>query len=34
MGNATDECKRHARFVTKANTEDGIAYAVEQIMEV
>lgn len=34
MGNATDECKRHARFVTKANTEDGIAYAIEQIMEV
>lgn len=34
MGNATDECKRHAKFITKSNTEDGVAYGIEQVMGI
>lgn len=30
MGNAIQEVKDSARFVTKANTDDGVAYAVER----
>lgn len=33
MGNATEECKSHAKFVTKANTEDGVAYGINKIMK-
>jgi Cof subfamily protein (haloacid dehalogenase superfamily) len=29
MGNATDEVKAQATYVTKSNTEDGFAYAIE-----
>ena len=32
MGNADDETKRLADFVTKTNEEDGIAYAVEKFV--
>ena len=30
MGNASDEVKKHARFVTGSNDEDGFADAVEK----
>jgi len=30
MGNASEELKQKARFVTKSLYEDGIAYAVNQ----
>ena len=30
MENGTDECKAHAKFVTKSNAEDGVAVAVEK----
>ncbi|TJY42883.1 HAD family phosphatase [Cohnella pontilimi] len=30
MGNASDEVKRHARFVTGTNAEDGLAQTLEQ----
>lgn len=32
MGNASDEVKREARFVTSANTEDGFAFAMEKFV--
>lgn len=31
MGNAEDEIKRLAQFVTKTNDEDGVAYAIEKL---
>ncbi|MGN0522462.1 MAG: Cof-type HAD-IIB family hydrolase [Eubacterium sp.] len=30
MGNATDECRKSAKFVTKSNADDGLAQAVEE----
>lgn len=30
MGNATDECKMTAKYITKSNDEDGLAVAVEE----
>lgn len=30
MENGSDECKSHAKFVTKSNAEDGVAVAVEK----
>ena len=30
MENGSDECKAHAKFVTKSNAEDGVAVAVEK----
>lgn len=32
MGNATDEVKKAAQFVTKTNEEEGVAYAVEEFV--
>ena len=32
MGNATDEVKAQATYVTKSNTEDGFAYAIEHFI--
>lgn len=32
MGNAIEEVKEHADFVTKTNDEDGIAYALEELV--
>lgn len=32
MGNATDEVKRSAQFVTKSNDEDGVAYAINKFV--
>lgn len=32
MGNASDDVKAQARYVTKSNTEDGFAYAMEQFI--
>ena len=32
MGNATDSVKRAARYVTKTNEEDGVAYAIERFV--
>ena len=33
MGNAVDEVKERADFVTKSNDEDGIAYVIEKFMK-
>ena len=30
MGNASDECKRSAKFITDSNANDGVAVAVEK----
>ena len=32
MENGSDECKSHAKFVTKSNAEDGVAVAVENML--
>ncbi|KAA8998459.1 sugar-phosphatase [Affinibrenneria salicis] len=32
MGNATDEVKARAQFVTKTNAEDGVAWAIEKFV--
>ncbi|MEG2505025.1 MAG: HAD hydrolase family protein, partial [Carnobacterium sp.] len=32
MGNATEEVKNVAQFVTKSNHENGVAYAVEKFV--
>ncbi len=32
MGNAIDELKKLALFVTKKNTEDGVAYAIDKLL--
>ena len=32
MGNATDDVKKEATYVTKSNLEDGFAYAMEQFV--
>ena len=32
MGNATDEVKTQATYVTKSNSEDGFAYAIEHFI--
>lgn len=32
MGNATDFVKSHAKFVTKTNDDDGVAYALEKFV--
>ena len=34
MGNATDDVKAQATYVTKSNTEDGFAYAIEHFILV
>ncbi len=34
MGNASDEVKQKANFVTLTNDKDGVAHALEQIMEI
>ena len=31
MGNAYDELKKHANFITKSNDEDGVKYALEHL---
>ena len=33
MGQADDEVKAAADYVSKANYEDGVAYALEQLLE-
>jgi hypothetical protein len=33
MGNATDEIKKIADFTTKRNTENGVAFAIEEMLE-
>lgn len=33
MGNAVEDAKRAAKYQTKPNTEDGVAYAIEQMLE-
>lgn len=30
MENGTDECKKSAKFITKSNAEDGVAYAINK----
>ncbi len=32
MGNAEPEVKSAADFITRSNQEDGVAYAIEQIL--
>jgi hydroxymethylpyrimidine pyrophosphatase-like HAD family hydrolase len=32
MGNAAPEVKKAARLVTKANTADGVAYALQHLL--
>ena len=32
MGNATDDVKKQATYVTRSNLEDGFAYAMEQFV--
>jgi hypothetical protein len=32
MGNATDECKKSAKYIAKSNGEDGLAKAVEEFV--
>lgn len=32
MGNAIDEIKAMAKYITKTNVEDGVAYAMEQVL--
>ena len=32
MGNATDQLKKHANYITKKNDDAGIAYALEQLL--
>ena len=33
MGNATDDVKKYADYVTKSNNEDGVAYAIENFIK-
>ena len=33
MGNATDDMKKYADYVTKSNNEDGVAYAIENFIK-
>ena len=33
MGNASDECKSVAKFITKSVDENGIIYALENFVE-
>lgn len=33
MGNATDDVKKYADYVTKLNNEDGVAYAIENFIK-
>lgn len=33
MGNATDDVKKYADYVTKLNSEDGVAYAIENFIK-
>ena len=33
MGNATDDVKKYADYVTKSNSEDGVAYAIENFIK-
>ncbi|XIF20531.1 MAG: sugar-phosphatase [Acetilactobacillus jinshanensis] len=32
MGNAIDEVKKNAKFVTKTNNENGVAYAIKKFV--
>lgn len=32
MGNATEEVKQNADFVTLSNEEDGVAYAIRKLL--
>ncbi|WP_140918718.1 sugar-phosphatase [Limnobaculum xujianqingii] len=32
MGNASDEIKQHAQFVTRTNQQDGVAFAIEKFL--
>ena len=32
MANATERLKAAAQFITKSNDEDGVAYAIEQLI--
>ena len=34
MGNAPEDIQRRADFVTRSNAEDGVAYALEQLLFV
>ena len=33
MGNASDDVKKYADYVTKSNNEDGVAYAIENFIK-
>lgn len=33
MGNAPDDVKKYADYVTKSNNEDGVAYAIENFIK-
>ena len=33
MENASDEVKKYANFITKSNIEDGVAYALENVIK-
>ena len=33
MGNATDDVKKYADYVTKSNNEDGVVYAIENFIK-
>lgn len=33
MGNADEDIKRVSKYITKPNTEDGVAYAIEQMLD-
>lgn len=34
MGNAREEVKRHANFITRSNAEEGISYALRKVLKV
>jgi hydroxymethylpyrimidine pyrophosphatase-like HAD family hydrolase len=34
MGNATDDVKQHAKYVTDSNENDGFAKAIEKVLEI
>ena len=34
MGNASDHVKKHAKYVTDTNENDGFAKAIEKVLEI
>ena len=33
MANSVDELKKHAKFITKSNLQNGVAYAINKLID-